>query len=164
MGISGQACWILSCRARAWTRCSATRDRLEARCVTKPIVGELSLNTAIHFSRSGPHTSSIANQSNRRPAISRSEFVIVLFGFSNFFICDRTSLGHCHLNTVGVHPENSPKITPPMPWLDASTIPMKSGHPQVSSRHLVRSHVDSRSSVWHPSIALRTLAFRCKYT
>jgi hypothetical protein len=164
MGISGQARWILSHRARAWARCSSTRDRLEARRVTQPIVGELSLNSAIRFSRSGPHTSSIANQSNSRPAISRSEFVIVPFGFSNVFICDRMSLGHCHLNTVGVHPKSSPKITPPTPWLNASTIPMNSGHPQVSSQHLVGSRVDSRRSVRHPSIALRTLVFRCKYT
>ena len=49
MWVNWQARWILSCRARAWTRCLATRDRLEARHVTHPIEGELSLNSVILF-------------------------------------------------------------------------------------------------------------------
>jgi hypothetical protein len=124
----------------------------------------LSLNSVILFSRRDPHTSSIANQSSSSPAISKSEFVMVPCGFSNLIMSERMSLGHCHQNIVGVHPKSLPKITPPMPWLDASTIPMKSGHPHVSSQHLVGSCVDSLRSVRHPVIALSTLTCWCKYT
>jgi hypothetical protein len=72
----------------SWTRCSATRDRLEARRVTYPIEGELSLNSVIRFSRRGPHTSSIANQSSSSPAISKSEFVMVPCEFLNVIILE----------------------------------------------------------------------------
>jgi hypothetical protein len=154
--------YILYTKAKALTRFSATRDHLEARRATQPIEGEFSPKSAIHFSRSGPHTPSIASQSNKRPAISRSEFVIVPVGLSNKTTCDRMSSGHCQQNSIGVHAESSPKITPPTPWLDASTIPIKSGHPHVSSRHQVGSHVDSQRSVRHLSIALRAFKLRWK--
>ncbi len=43
--------------------------------------------------------------------------------------------------------------TPPTPWLEASTIPTKSGQPDTSSLHRVGSFVDSRRSVRQPLIA-----------
>ncbi len=163
--MSGQACWIFNPSARAWIRCSATKDHLEARRVTHPMVGELSLNSVTRFSRRGPHTSSIASHSMRSPANSRSEFMMVPFGFSrDTTLVQRIFSGHCHRKTVGVHADSSPKITPPMPWLDASTILTKSGHPHISSRQLVGLFVDSHRRDWHPSIVVSTRRFLCKYT
>ncbi len=162
--MSRQACWIFNRSARAWIRCSATKDRLEARRVTHPMVGKLSLNSVRRFSRRGPHTSSIASHSMRSPANSRSEFVMVPLGFLRDTTLVLIVFGHCHWKTIGVHADSSPKITPPTPWLDASTIPTKSGNPHISSQQLVGSFVDSRRRDRHPSIAVSTRRFLCKYT
>jgi hypothetical protein len=145
-------------------RCLAIKDCFKARHVTHPMVGELSLNNVIRFSLRGPHSSSIASHSRSSPANSRSEFVMVPFKFLSNTTLVLIVSGHCHRKTVGVHAKSSPKITPPMPWLDASTIPTKSGQPQISSQHLVGSRVDSGRRDLHPSIALRTLRFLCRYT
>ncbi len=72
------------------------------------------------------------------------EFVIVPVCLSNERMLDRMLLGHFHQNTMGVHTNSLPKMTPQMPWLDASTIPMKFGHPHVNLRHLVGAHIDSQ--------------------
>jgi hypothetical protein len=133
MGVSGHAHWIFSRNANACMRCSATIDRFEARRVIQPIVGKLLLNSVTCFSRRGLHTSSITSHNIRRPANSRSELLIVPVGLSNDTTLLRMVSGHCHRKIVGVHADSSPKITPPTPWLDASTIPMKSGHPHINS-------------------------------
>jgi hypothetical protein len=84
MGVSGHACYILSCIARGCTRCSATIDRFDARRVAQPIDRELLQNNVIHFSWSGPHIPSNASHNISRPAISRSEFEMVPFNFVMF--------------------------------------------------------------------------------
>jgi hypothetical protein len=162
IGVSGQACWIFRRSTMAWTRVSATRDNLEARCATQPIKGELSPKSAMRFSLSGPHTPSIASQNSKRMAISRSKFVIVQVGLSTKTTCNQMSQGYCQRNSVGVHAKSLPKITPLMLWLEASTIPMKSGHPHVILQHLVGSCVDSHRSVQHPLTALRAFMLRWK--
>ena len=140
-------------------RCLATRDCLEARRLTQLIDGELSPNIATRFSWRGPQTPSIGSHNSRSHAISRSEFVMVPSAFSLDINCVRMSSGHCYQNTVGVQAESSSNTTPPTPWLDASTIPTKSGHPEVNSRHRVGSCVDSLRSVRHPCSAWRTCLF-----
>ena len=119
------------------------------------IDGELSPNIAMRFS----WTPSFVSHNSRSPTISRLEFVMVPLGFSLDINCVRTLSGHCHQKTVGVHAESLPNTIPPSPWLDASTIPTKSGHPEVNSRHRVGSRVDSPRSVHYPCSAWRTLLF-----
>ena len=63
--------------------------------MTHLIEGELSLNSVIHFSRRGPHTSSIANQSSSSPAISIAEFVMVPCGFLIIIILEQTKYRGC---------------------------------------------------------------------
>ena len=137
----------------------ATKDRFKARRSTQLIDGELSPNIATQFSWRGPQTPSIVSHNSRSPTISRSEFVIVPSVFSLDINCVQMLSGHCHQKTVGVHTESSPNTTPPMPWLDASTIPTKSGHPEVNFWHRVGSRVGSLRSVQHPCSAWRTLLF-----
>jgi hypothetical protein len=152
-GVSGHARTSFTRRARACTRCSATCDHLDTNRVAHPTVGELSLNNVIHFLQRLPHTPSITSHSRTSPAISRSELVKVPLGISKVFMLLFMSGGHSHQNTVGVHADSSPKMTPPIPCPKAFIIPTKSGHPNTSSQHQVGSFVDSRGRVWQPSIA-----------
>ena len=154
--VRGQVLLVLIRRASACTKCSAISDLREASRFVHPTAGELSLNSATRFSCNGWHTASITNHRMRTPAISKSELVIVPLGFENDRTLSVTSFGHSQQKTVGMHGDVSPTTTPPTPWLDASTIPMKSGHPETSSLHHVGSLVDSRRSVRHPMIAART--------
>ena len=147
---------VLIQRASACTKCSATSDLREARRFVHPTAGELSLNSATRFSCKGWHTASITNHRMRTPTISKSELVLVPVGFENDRTLAVTSCGHSQRKTVGMHSDVLPITTPPTPWLDASTIPMKSGQPETSSLHRVGSLVDSRRSVRHPMIAART--------
>ncbi len=123
IGVSGHACMAFRQSARAWMRCSATRDRLDA-SRTQLTVGELSLNNVIRFSRKLWQTPSMTSHSITNPAISRSELVSLPVGLVNEMISCLMSSGHSHQNTTGVHADNSPKTTLPMPWPDASIMPM----------------------------------------
>ena len=143
---------------------SATRLERHAICSTQLTVGLLSLNSAMRFSVRGPHTCSIMSHNSTRPASSRSEFVIFPFGFASDVILAVMSGGHCSLNTVGRHSDSSPMMTPPTPWLEASTTPIKSGHPATSLRQRVGRRVDSRKTVRQFDIASRRDALRWKYT
>ena len=134
---SGHAFFVFNRSAIVCTNCSATMDCFDASLFIQLIDGVLSPNNAIVFSVRSPPTPSITNHAITIPAISRSEFVILPPGFSAVFTSRVISIGHCHLKTVGTHLEFSPKTTPPTPWLDASTIPTKSGHLLVSSLHRV---------------------------
>jgi hypothetical protein len=115
MGVSGHACYILRCIARGCTRCLATIDPFDARRVAQPINRELLQNNVIRFSWSGPHIPSIASHNISRPAISRSEFEMVPIQYCDVLMFAWIFSGHCHLNTVGVRTDSSPKTTPPMP-------------------------------------------------
>jgi hypothetical protein len=81
------------------------------------------------------------------PANSRSEFVIFPFGFESEITSADMSGGHLRQKTVGLHSGNSPIMTPPTLWLDASTTPTKSGQPATSSQQRVGHFVDSLSIV-----------------
>jgi hypothetical protein len=118
----------------------------------------------MRFSVRGPHTCSIMSHSSTRPASSRSEFVIVPFGLALDFTLAVMSGGHCSLNTVGRHSDSSAMMTPPTPWLDASTTPIKSGQPTFSLRQRVGRLVDSRKIVRQFDIAACREALRWKYT
>jgi hypothetical protein len=97
-------------------------EREAMRC-TQLTEGLLSLNSATLFSTRLVHTCSIMSHNRRRPAISRSEFVIVPPVFFSDIIAAVISGGHWNRNTVGQHSESSPRITPPAPKLDASHMP-----------------------------------------
>ena len=156
--VKGHVLLFLIQRASACTKCSATSDLREARRFVHPTAGELSLKSATLFSCKGWHTASITNQRMRTPAISKSELVMVPVWFENNRTLVVTSFGHSQRKTVGMHCDVSPITTPPTPWLDAPTIPMKSGQPDMSSLHRIGSLVDSRRSVLrHPMIAAKTL-------
>jgi hypothetical protein len=113
MGVSGHARCILRRIARACMRCSATIDCFDARRVAQSIDGELLQNNVIGLSWSGPHTPSIDSHNISRPAILRSEFETVPIQFCNDLIFAWISSCHCHLNTVGVQADSSPKTPPP---------------------------------------------------
>ena len=162
--ISGHALLVFNRNAIACTNCSATFDCFDASLFIHPIDGVLSPINAIVFSVRSPPTPSTTNHAITIPAISRSELEILPPGLSADLTSNVTSFGHCHLKTVGTHLEFSPNTTPPTPWLDASTIPTKSGHLLVSSRHLVGSLNDSRNNVRHPLIDLSNCSFLCRYT
>ncbi len=123
IGVSGHACWVFSWSARACIRFSAIIDLLDASRVTHPTVGKLLLNSVKRFLQRSLHTPSITSHSMSRPAISRSEFDIFPFGFCDILMLFLMSLGHSQWNTVGVHADVSPNITPPTPCPDASTMP-----------------------------------------
>ncbi len=101
--------------ARAWTRCSAMRDRRDANRITQDTKGELSLNRATRFSKSGSQTSYMTSQSRSTPAISKSEFVIHPVGLDVERTFDVISNGHFQRNTVGRQGVRSPITTPPTP-------------------------------------------------
>ena len=84
-GVRGQHRCFFSRRARAATRFAATIECLDDRHVTQLIVGVLSLNRAMFRSSKFPITSSIVRKTRSNPAISKSEFVMVPFGFLSDF-------------------------------------------------------------------------------
>jgi hypothetical protein len=114
MGVNWHARCILRRIARACIRCLATIDCFDAaRRVAQPIDRELLQNNVIHFSLSGPHTSSIASHNISRPVILRSELEMVPIQLCHVLMFARISSGHCNLNTMGVLADSSPKTTPP---------------------------------------------------
>ncbi len=128
------------------------------------MVGLLSLNSATRFSLSVVQTWSTINHRRRSPTILRSKFV----NFPPLFVSKITNAvmlgGHCCQNTVGRHADSSPIMIPPAPWLEASTTPIKSGHPATSSLHQVGRDVDSCSIVHMSLIADSRGTFWWKYT
>ncbi len=156
---------MLKLRARTWISCSATRLERHAICSTQLTVGLLLLKSEVGFSVRGLPTCSIMSHSSTRLASLRSEFVIVPCGLASDFTLAVMSGGHdCSLNTVGRHSDKSPMMTPPTPWLDASTTPIKSGQPATSSRQRVGRLIDSRKIVRQFDIAACREALRWKYT
>ncbi len=151
--VIGQTFWRLNHRARMRISCSATRLERHAICCTQLTVGLLLLNKVIRFSARGPQPCSIMSHSRMRPASSRSEFVIVPFGVASEITLAVMSGVYCNRNTVGGHSDSSPIMTPPTPWLEASTTPIKSGQPATSSQQRVGRLVDSRRIVWQFVIA-----------
>jgi hypothetical protein len=124
MGVRGHALCNFRCKAKACIKFSATLEHRDPRRATQPIDGELSPNSTIRFSASEPHMPSMTSHRSRRPAISKSELLMVPTGLSNDTTWVRTSSGHCQRTTVGTNPDSSPTTTPPTPWLEASTMPI----------------------------------------
>ena len=129
--VRGQVLLAFMRSASAWTKCSAITDLRDASLVTHATVDELSLKRATHFSCTESQTPSITSHRRSIPAISRSELVMLPVGFANNFMSALISGGHSQRNTVGTHVESSPTTTPPTPWLEASTMPTKSGHREL---------------------------------
>jgi hypothetical protein len=154
----------LNRNVRTRMSCSATRLEQHAMHCTQLTVGLLSLKRTTRFSLSGPHTCSIMSHKMTSPANSRSKFVIFPFGFESEITSADMSGGHLRQKTVGLHLNNLPIMTPPTPWLDASTTPTKSGQPATSLRQRVGCFVDSLSIVWQFEIAEKRGWLRRKYT
>ncbi len=162
--VIGQTFCKLKCSARMRMSCSAMRLDRQAMRSTQLTVGLLSLNSATCFSVRVPQTCSIMSHRMTSPASSRSELVNDPFGLLSKITLAVMSGGHWSLKTVGGHSASSPMITPPMPWLDASTTPTKSGQPATSLQHRVRGLVDSQSIVWQFDNADRRGSFLCRKT
>ena len=111
---------------------------------------------AMHFSCRESQTPSITSHRKSIPAISRSKLVMLPVGFVNDFMSALISGGHSQRNTVGTHVKSLLTMTPLTPWLEASTMPTKSGHPDTSSLHHVGSFVDSLNSMRQPQSAANT--------
>ena len=115
IGVSGHSCMIFKQSARAWTRCSATKDRRDASQVAQLTVGELSLKSVIRFLWRSGHTPLMTSHKITNPAISRLEFMIVPVQFNNETMFCFMLSGHSHRKTTGVHADSSPTMTPPTP-------------------------------------------------
>ncbi len=124
IGVNGHVCIVFRCRARAWTSCSATRDRFDASRATQLTVGKLLLKRVTCFSQRLRQTPSITSHSITSPAISKLELVSLPVGLIREMMLCLMSSSHSHQNTMGVHAEISPSTTPPVPCPDASTIPI----------------------------------------
>jgi hypothetical protein len=124
IGVMGHDRFMLSRGASARTSWAAIRDFLDAILVTQLTVGELSLNRATCLWASYGAIPSRHNHKSSSPAISKSEFEMEPVMLSKETSLLAMLVGHCRRKTVGGKPESSPRITPPTPWLDASTIPM----------------------------------------
>ena len=122
-GVSGDARERCRHSARAHTSCIATFECFAASRCTQWTVGELSLNNATCASSTVGHTSSMTSQRRRRPAISRSKFVMRPVGFDSDTMSLVMSAGHWNQNTVGGTALFSPTTHPPTPYPDASVIP-----------------------------------------
>ena len=152
-GVSGNAPLTFSCKANARMSLAATSEPRAANRRTQCTVGELSLNSATCDAEPNMHTSSMANHRSRRPAISRSELVIVPFVLFSDTRSSLMNCGHSMRNTVGMHVPASPTITPPTPCFEASTKPTNSGHALTSSLQGVGRSVASRKMVRQSFIA-----------
>jgi len=106
---------MLKRSAKTRINCSATKLDRDAIRWTQLTVGLLSLKRATLFSVRVPQACSIISHNITRPASSRSEFVMVPFGFDSEMTLAVMSGGHCKRNTVGLHSESSPMMTPPTP-------------------------------------------------
>jgi hypothetical protein len=115
IGVNGHACMIFKQSARAWTRCSATNDHWDASRVAQLTVGDLSLNSVIHFLQRSGHTPLMTSHRITNPAISRLEFMIVPVQFNNETMFCFMLSGHSHQKTTGVHADSSPTMTLPTP-------------------------------------------------
>lgn len=122
-GVNGEA--FVSCKRRARARTSwiAMCECFAARCWTQCTVGELLLKSAMWAFVRSWQVASMTSQSISRPAISRSEFVIVPVGLLSETMLSEISFGYCIRNTVGVVDLSSPTMTPPRPCPDASVMP-----------------------------------------
>ncbi len=145
--VIGQIFCKLKRSARTGMSCFATRLERDAMRCTQLMVGLLLLKWATRFLVSRPQTCSITNHRIVSPASSKSKLVTLPVGFDLEITSSDISGGHLRQKTVGEHSDNSPIITPLTPWLDASSTPMKSGHPATSSRQRVGCFVDSLNIV-----------------
>jgi hypothetical protein len=129
---------------------------------TQLAVGELLLNSAICLCAMSGAMALMQSHRNSSNTISRLELLIVPFGLLKEMRSWEMSDGHLKWKTVDGSADNSPTTTPPMPWLKASTIPMKSGQPETKSLHSVGRWIEAHSMVQMSRIALRSAPFWCR--
>ncbi len=147
------------CNTRTQMSCSAIRLEQDAIRCTQITVGILLLNSTTCFSLRSPQTCSITSQRMTSPASSRSELVIIPFVLATNTMSAVMPGGHWMRNTVGGHSDSSPNITPPTPWLNASTTPTKLGYPAINLQHHVGRVVDSHRIVRQFNMANSSGAF-----
>ena len=75
-GVYGDAADFFNHGVNDRTNCIDTNDTLAARHFTRPMVGELSLNSATWAASNFGQTSSVTSHNISNPAISKSEFVM----------------------------------------------------------------------------------------
>ena len=129
IGVIGHALVSFSLYASTRRSSAAGSDFLAAIRSIHATDGLLSLSSTTCLCFRSCTTCSIISQTKISPAISRSEFVIFPSGLCSVCNCSFISLGHSNLNTVGTQLWLKPKITPPTPSPDASTMPAMSGSP-----------------------------------
>ena len=126
-GVIGHALFALIRNASIPRSSPAGRERFDAILFTQDTDGLLSLRSKMCLCFKSPTICSTINHRNTRPAISRSEFVILPSGFCSVWSWEVMLAGHLNRNTVGLHPIFMPNTTPPTPSPDASTMPPTSG-------------------------------------
>ena len=112
-GVSGEACRVLSRSDNAMGRGPATFDDRVTICDTHDNAARLSQYSPTCLWRRHGATSSITSQYSRRPAISRSEFVIGPSGLSSVHTRSWTSCSYSRRKTVEMHSSFSPTTTLP---------------------------------------------------
>ena len=126
-GVMGHAVLALIRNASTLRSSAAGRERFDAILSTQDTDGLLSLRSRMCLCFKSRTMCSTISQRNTRPAISRSEFVILPSGFCSVWSWGVMLAGHLNQKTVGAHPLFMPNTTPPTPSPEASTIPPTSG-------------------------------------
>jgi len=114
----GDACLVSICSARMQEVCAATFAWEESRWEAQAMVGEL-LHPAAMCACSRFASCSSTSQWQSRPAISKSELVIVLAGFAVETRAAVISRGNGSYHTVGGSSHWLPNQTPPAPCFEA---------------------------------------------
>ena len=131
-GVKGHASLALIRYASALKSLLAGVERLDAILSIHPTDGLLSLSMRTCLWRRSLTTCSITSHNSTRPAISRSELVMVPPGLSSVWSWAFMLSGHSTLNTVGTHAVVIPNTTPPAPSFDALTMPTTLSLPGIS--------------------------------
>ena len=126
-GVMGQANLALIRNASTLRSSPAGSERFDAILSTHDTDGLLSLRSRMCLCFKSPTMCSTMSQRRTRPAISKSEFVILPVGLLSVWSWDVMLAGHLNRKTVGGHPLFMPNTTPPTPSPEASTIPPTSG-------------------------------------
>ena len=118
-GVNGDAPAFLNRIVSAITSYISTNEPLSERRFIHPIVGELLQKNVIYDARNYGQTSYITSHNINNPAISKSEFVMLLLRNNSF-----KSSGQASQNNVGMHAFTLPIMMPPISWIYASLNPM----------------------------------------
>ncbi len=150
--VNGHVCWMLRWRASARTSCAVIRDFCNAILLTQLTVGELLLKSVMCLWAKSGAIALTQSHRNSRPAISRSELLIFPIGLLKDTRFSDTVVDHWSQKTIGGSSESSLTTTPQTLWLNASTIPMLSGHPNTRSLQCVGFQLMLRGSFGYPGL------------